>query len=205
MTRAAGASVCSILLAVVIAGVSLCGCDSGEMLYEGTAETTIDYLEYTTSGALVREETVRYTHAARVIVGSPKRVGLVSEENAFSLNITTGPTTGEEGELWLTSSLVLVDEWLGEILLQYWTLSLTGTRLTGTLTDTHIAESAAMNQLWARDEISPGLTMIMPFPVATSAAIEGTLTETEISVTIIGSTTDGRRPFVSNITARRPN
>lgn len=205
MPQTPGTRVRTDLLAVLLIAVCMCGCDSGEALYEGTAETTIDYLEYTASGALVPGETVRFTAGVQVIVGPPRRVGLVSEENAFSLNITTAPTTGEEGELWLTSSIVLVDEWLGEILLQYWTLSLTGTRLTGTLTDTHIAESAAMNQLWARDEISPGLTMIMPFPIATGAAIEGTLTDSKISATITGTTTDGRRPFVSKITARHTN
>ena len=171
--------------------------------YTGTAHTTITYLDYDAQGNKVFVEEKEYNNNLNIFIQPPKSVGTFVENNPFSLTLTTEPTTGEEGELWIASAVVLVDPYLGEILLQYWELQLAGDTVTGTLTDTHIAESAAMNELWAWEEISPTLKMVLPFPIDKGSILRGTINNNEIRLHIEGNTTDQTRPFVSEIVATR--
>ena len=181
------------------------GCDGviESKQYKGTAYTTITYLDYDTNGKKVFIEEKEYQKGVHVFIGPPKNVGSVFESNSFSLTITTEPTTGEDGEIWITSAIVLTDQVLGEILLQYWTLQLEGTTLSGILTDTHIAEASAMNQLWAWEEISPSLKMVLPFYIDVGSLLQGTVDDYEVRIHLEGTTTDRTRPFISEIVATR--
>jgi len=179
------------------------GCEQSgiSISYQGTATVTIDYCEYDAQGALTFVEQKTFSKAVQVLIGPPKAAGLVVEDNPFNINIATAPTTGEEGELWLTSALVLADAILGEVLLQYWTLGSNGVAVSGTLSDTHIAEAAAMNQLWTQDEVARDVVMTVPFFIDTGATLQGTLGGADIKLRITGTSTDRRRPFTAEIVA----
>jgi len=179
------------------------GCDQEGMSrsYKGTAAIAIDYFEYDAQGAPALVEHKTFSKAVQVLIGPPKAAGLIAEENPFNISITAGPTTGEEGELWLTSALVLVDAILGDVLLQYWTLETNNAAVSGVLTDTHIAEAAAMNQLWALDEVARDVIMAVPFFIDKGATLQGTVSEGNVQLRITGTSTDKRRPFTADIAA----
>jgi hypothetical protein len=182
--------------------ISSCNMVVEKKQYKGTAHTTITYLDYDTDGKELLEKK-EYEKVVHVLTGPPKNVGSIKESNPLNLTVTTEPTTGEEGEIWITPALVLVDKDLGEILFQYWTLQQTEDSITGVLTDTHIAEAASMNHLWTWEEISTNVKMVLPFYIATDSALRGTIDDNEVRIHIEGNSTDRTRPFVSEIVAVR--
>lgn len=174
--------------------------------YTGIAKTTIQYYDYDPyAGQDYFIEEKSYEYPIFLYIKSPVKVGSVVEENPINLSIYPDRDSGdeEEGYIDISSAIVLNDEDVGQVLLQYWTLKLENNKVTGTLTDTHTAEAAAANLLWAWDEITSGLTMTWPFPIARNTSMSGTLSDNSISLEIVGQSTNTYRQFQSTITAAK--
>lgn len=140
------------------------------------------------------------------VVGPPRQAGGVRESSPINLFIGPNPpsATGEEGQLELHSAVGFTDPQDGrEFLAQYWTLSLSGTALSGTLTDTHEAEALALNLLNTAREVSPGVVIVWPDVIATGATLNGTVSAERLSLRLEGNVSTGDRPFVADITATR--
>lgn len=178
-----------------------------ERNYKGTANTTIryyDYDPYTAKDIFTGEKHYQYT--VLIFTKSPVRIGSIVENNPLNLSINPDRNSGgEEGHIDICSAYVLDSPRIGKVLLQYWTLDLKEESISGTLTDTHIAEASAMNLLWAREKPSPGFKITWPFPIATSTTLQGTINNNELTLKIEGESTNTYRKFVTKIVAEKYN
>jgi hypothetical protein len=89
---------------------------------------------------------------------------------------------------------------VGKVILQYWDFTLNEDQISGSLTDTHLAEAAAANIIWCRDEVG-GIEMTMPFYMDEGTTIQGTINNSSANLTITGQSTDTYRKFTCNISA----
>ena len=172
--------------------------------FTGTATTKIQYYDYDPySGQDVFVEEKSYQYAVLIYVKSPLNVGSVYESNPVNLAIypDRDATAEEEGHIDISSAIIINDPLIGKVLLQYWNLTLNGNSISGTLTDNHIAEASATNLLWAWDAISANLIMTMPFPIAVSTTMQGTIGSNQIQLNISGQSHNTYRRFTSNIVA----
>ncbi|GMV38600.1 MAG: hypothetical protein AMXMBFR64_03160 [Myxococcales bacterium] len=161
-------------LLFLLAAVCLtCSCDDGgggaAGESRGTATVTLDY-----GGGDVRT----LTKDASVTVREPVRHGSVSETNAIHLSMgTLSSSTASEGDfLMLSAGEFQVDLGPTPAILQFWSLTVDGSSVTGSLTDTHSAEAMAANQLWATDTLggAPLTTGVYPYMMATGTTVSGT-------------------------------
>ncbi|MCF6171401.1 MAG: hypothetical protein L3J66_10530 [Bacteroidales bacterium] len=171
--------------------------------YKGTAIVVIRYYEYnpyTGQDEFIEEK--EYHYKTSVFINPPMVLDGVSETNAFGLQIypDRSGNESEEGHVDFSSCIIVNDILVGKVLLQYWNYSLNGDKISGTLTDNHIAESAASNILWAWDEVA-GIKMIMPFYMANGTSLTGTISAHAVELTISGQSTDTYRKFTCTINA----
>lgn len=147
-------------------------CDGGDGLgageSRGTATVRLDY-----GGGTVRT----FTKEATVSVGDPVAHGSVTETNPFHLFVgSVSGKTAAEGDFLMTSAGVYqVDLGPTPVLLQFWSVTVEGSSVGGSLTDTHTAEAMAANQLWAEDTIGGHryTTGVYPYLMATGTTISG--------------------------------
>jgi len=170
--------------------------------YAGNATTVIhyyDYDPYTGQDYFVEEK--QFSFNVLVFAKKPLQTGNTVESNPFYLQINPNRTssTSAEGDIDIISSMIFAVS-TGYGLLQYWDLAYNGNQISGMLTDNHTAEAAAGNLIWAMDDIA-GLKMLMPFPMANGTQLSGTLTATNISITISGQSKDTYRKFTCQINA----
>ena len=199
MKRGVLSIVCMVIL-VLSLGKAL----AQERIYQGTATTTIAVL-HPLSGAVIEQQT--FTKAIQVIVGLPAR----GESNRINLVIVPTPSEptvfNEEGQFSLYSAV----EFIGRgqsFLAQYWDLNLTGSTLTGVLTNTHVAEALALNLINSVDLnlLFAGLRSVTSLPMERQVTmLNGTLTERQAQLQLEGHTTDLAHAFVSTISAVRVN
>lgn len=167
--------------------------------YSGTADVIIDYYDYDFFGNLVFIEQKSYQYNVELETGPPKNVGSVFEQNALNLQINT-TTMGDEGTFGISSAILNVALQGGSVLLEYWDLNYANNMIDGTLVDTHIAESAAANQLYAWEDLA-GFVSVLLFYMDTGTTINGSLTNDTADIQIDGQTTDGTRVFAIDIQA----
>lgn len=176
-----------------------------KMEYAGQTTVKIRYYEYnvnTGQDDFIEEK--QYTYNSTIFVNPPLELEGVTESNPFGLQIypDRSGNDGEEGHLDISSCIIVNDMFVGKVILQFWNYALNGEQLSGTLTDTHIAESAAANILWAWDDVA-GIKMVMPFYLATGSTLSGTINNNNIALSITGESTDTYRKFTCQITAAR--
>lgn len=207
-----------ILLVVIVTLVSATACDKDddnngngngnnivneEDTFTGTATTTIEYWEYdvnTGNDVFIEEKT--FTYPVYVYTSPPMSLEGVDETNPFNLQIYPDRDNNEdeEGHVDLTSCLIIDDIMVGKVIMQYWDFSLSGATFSGTLTDTHIAESAASNLVWCMDDVA-GIQMVMPYYMATGTSMNGTIDSENFVLDLEGQSTDTYRKFTCHIEA----
>lgn len=170
--------------------------------YTGVATTTIEVSDI--FGDYVG--TTRTQVSTTVTIGRVKQAGGSTESNPFNLFI--GPSPGSrnlEGAIELYSAVPFNLQSTGDFLAQYWTFQLNGNRLSGSLTNTYVTQSLDVNFFNSRREVSEGFWNYWSYDIAAGTRIGGTVTEDEIRLRISGNSTDGSRPFISDIVVRRSN
>ena len=120
----------------------------GAGVYNGTARTTVKYLNPTTLQVMATES---YGRKMLVTVGARKQLGTTVESNPFFLKIaptvrTTPPANGDV----FTASARVVSGSFGTVLLQYWMLRNTATGFDGALVDNHSSDGAAKDRMIAK-------------------------------------------------------
>ena len=156
-------------------------------VYRGTASSVIE--DETFSGQITG--TRQFQTPVRIDIAPPAATGGLVEGNPFRLVITTDPQTRlpQEGQLSLKSS-VLVPVNPSPVLLQFFEMAFNGTTLTGLLTDTHQAESAASaNAVFSNSEIAPNLSLGVPSecPMRLGTVLQGTLDGNQVTVRVEGT------------------
>ncbi|NMO17531.1 hypothetical protein HPC49_25400 [Pyxidicoccus fallax] len=175
---------------------------TGGEQYVGTATTVVGILD--PFGNVLGQ--TNYLKQVLVVVRPPIVAGTLLETNPFSLAVLPNPPidVNSEGALSLQSAIGFFDAGTGrEFLFQYWTLTIIGNAISGTLTDNHVAEAIALNLINTPRELAPGIVISWPNAVANGAILEGTIDANQIVLRIQGNVVSGDRPFVSYITATR--
>jgi len=175
------------------------GSNINTTIYNGKADIIIDYYDYDFFGNLIFIEQKSYQHNVAVETGPPKNVGSIYEQNAINLQIMTS-TMGGEGTFGMSSATLNVALQGGPVLLQYWDLNHANHLIDGTLVDTHIAESAAANQIYAWEDLA-GFVSVLLFFMDTETNIIGSLTSDTADIQIDGQSTDGTRVFSIDVQA----
>ena len=181
------------------------GGSTTEKSYSGTANVTIKYYEYnalTGQDDFVEEK--NYQYDTKIFVKQPLSTGSTTETNPVNIQIYPDRTSssGEEGHLDISSAALFTVNNTNDLLLQYWSISINGNTINGTLADTHTAEAAAANLLWAWDDVA-GIHMTMPFPIAVNTTMQGTITDSNLQITVQGESINTYRKFTATITAIR--
>jgi hypothetical protein len=172
--------------------------------YQGNAQTSIRYYTYNPHTGLDEFlEEKQYSYPVVIYIHPPLEEGGILESNPFNLQVfpDRSQNPDEEGHLDLSSALIF-NTTSGRVLLQYWQIQLVGEVLTGSLTDTHLAEAAAANLIWAWDDIA-GTIMTMPFPISQGCSLQGSLNSTMIQITLQGESENTYRKFHTTISASR--
>jgi Bacterial pre-peptidase C-terminal domain len=168
--------------------------------YNGVATTTIEVSNL--FGNYVG--TTRHQVSTTVTIDRVKQARGVNESNPFNLVIAPSPgARNQEGAVELYSAVPFNIQ--NGFLAQYWTFQLSGNRLSGALTNTYVNQSLDANFFNSRREVSQGFWNYQSYDVAAGTRIGGTVTANEIRLRISGNSTDGSRPFVSDIVVRRSN
>ncbi|MDX2214640.1 MAG: PPC domain-containing protein [Oculatellaceae cyanobacterium bins.114] len=166
--------------------------------YTGTATSTIEVSDI--FGDYVG--TTRTQIGTTVTIGRIKQAGGVNESNPFNLSITASPGSRNiEGAVELYSAVPYNIQ--GGFLAQYWTFQLNGNRLSGSLTNTYAAQSLNANFFNSRREVSQNFWNYWSYDIAAGTRIGGTVTATEIRLRISGNSTDGSRPFITDVVVSR--
>lgn len=132
--------------------------------------------------------TPTFTTQVEGIVAAPRG----QETNPVSMFMQSTPLVNKPGE-WSFGSATMYSG----ATLQYWEYEITANgEFSGTLTNNHAQEAAAMNLLTIPTEIAPNLTMPMPLGFANGSRIRGTVSDSQISFRIEGNTIDQFHPFV---------
>lgn len=189
----------TVLFLLVLVSVPSCNA-SQEIVYKGTAYVTAEY----DSG------TKNYQENVEVIIDSPTVCESFEESNPFGFTISGGGSGSlpAEGEFFLDSCMSYSDPTLFEgcVLLQYWTFTYSDNTIQGELTDNHIAEAAAMNNFYGRNEFISGLMgeeTGWPLPMAQGSRIYGQINDQTANLKIEGLTQDQSAHFVIQIEAKR--
>jgi len=174
---------------------------TGEIVYQGTAATTITYLDDT--GGLI--ETKSYATAMEVILDDPVEANGTPESNPLQLVVGSlhAHEATDEGHysIWSAQSFTDAQDNV-EYILQWWALERQGNAITGTLVDHHTAEAMALNLInaWAD---AYGVPIVWPFVMTNGTTLQGTITDSQVALRFEGSSTGGTRRFVSDLTATR--
>lgn len=189
-----------------LAGCTGAGLPGGNTLgsirgqYVGTATTLVDHPDASGRSAGVRT----YQLSVTVVIDRPASAGGSTESNPFNLLVAPS-SPGAEGALEVWSAFPALDPRDGrEVLFQYWELRLAGNDVAGRLVDNHTAEGAALNLINTATVVAPNVpAMTIPAAMAVGTTLQGTIQANELRLRIQGNTTDGSRPFRSDVTARR--
>jgi hypothetical protein len=178
----------------------------GQLLatYKGTATTVIRYLEYNVyTGQMEFSFENTKQHATTVFVKVPFQINQVeSETNPVNLQISPSHVTKDEGLIDVVSALTLKTPDTGrDALMQYWQLSMDGDRIQGNLTDNHIPQWVAINNIWALNDLAGGLWMVLPERMAVGTTLEGAMTSTQLQLSVTGQSADTSVQFSTSIDA----
>ncbi len=204
--------------------VSLLGCggDSGDTANGGGTLDDATAARYLGSAIVRIDYPGDFDDCERILpafvaVGEPVSSQSVTENNPLHLSV--GTTNAEasnpsvEGDFLTLSALVAqVDLGPTPVMLQYWTLNVSGSDVFGTLTDTHLTERLAFNQMWTQHMIAGDVytTGIYPFILDRNrCTLSGTLSPTQATIHIEGQVssadfwTDVARGFTIDVVAER--
>lgn len=189
----------TVLFLLIIVYLPSCNA-SQEIIYRGTAYVTAEY----DSG------TKDYQENVEVILDSPTVCESFKESNPFGFTVSGGGSSSlpTEGEFFLDSCMSYSDPTLFEgcVLLQYWTFTYNDNTIQGELTDNHIAEAAAINNFYGRNEFISGLMgeeTGWPLSMAQGSSIYGQIDDQTAKLKIEGLTQDQSAHFVIQIDAVR--
>lgn len=200
------------LFAVILCALPICCSAENELsyenrIYDGTATVTITYDASDIYGNTITWKTETYTKNVKVLTAPPLTYQSLSETNPFNLIITTPLNNPGDGEFKIQSAQVFNVR--GPLILQYWTFETQGEAISGILTDTHIAEGAALNGIWAwwpYSSINPDEGgLVSYYSMHDGSTIQGTINDKEAYFTIEGITWDSTRKFKAEIEATRVN
>lgn len=160
-------------------------------VWEGAVTSKVDY--YAPCGAnfdWVYVGSQTYRQNVQVVAGPPVN----GEANTFQLSVITGNQTTEAGFTMVSSGRTNTG-----LVLNYWRLTANDGKVSGQLTDTHIAEGVAQNLLYTNKNLDPCSnrlgSILMPLAMATGTTISGTLGSSSGSLTVKGKTTDTLRGY----------
>ena len=138
--------------------------------------------------------------------GLPAPVG--GDDNPLDLKLLqpTVSASNAPGAIALASAL-LFNATSPSLILEYWSLSLNGGTLSGTLINDHRAEAAAFNLLAITDQLVPCRpelgTIPMVAPLAVGTRLTATLSATTVTLHLEGNVLRGDRAFSADIVATR--
>lgn len=180
--------------------------------YTGTLTTTVRYLSVCT-GQPLGDQTTQIP--SKITIGPPLRpnpndLQAPGQENN-PINLVLGQTnvagSTAPGSISLASAARFRFTPINSLILPYWTLTLNGTALTGTLTEDNREQAAAFNLLAAHQELvacNPNFgTYVNQLDIAEGATLTGTVTPQQVQLRIAGRTFAGFHHFVAEITATR--
>ncbi len=174
--------------------------------YAGKMTITITYLD--PEGNFQRKNSFQHNDV-KVFVGPPRRAGSMVDSNPISLTFGSNTSQSAEGQLSVGSAEAYTDvRDKVSVVLQYWKLELDGNELSGTLTDNHTAEGAALpNHLNAIKEIVPGRpnlgSLVFAHSLAKGTRLEGMIDDDAIRLNIEGNVSEQSKPFAAEVVARR--
>jgi hypothetical protein len=182
--------------------------------FSGSLSTTINYFSFC-ANQFVGSETYRLQNVRvsvrRPLDPTPLSPGLppaAGNENN-PINLVVGQTTVQNnvapGSVFLASAL-RYGATSPPVILESWRLTLRGATLTGVLFEDNREQAAAQNLLAAWKALGCGPNAIVypdQYPIGEGTTLTGTLTRNAVNLQITGNTSDGSRPFVTNITANR--
>jgi len=192
-----------LMLTIFITISNMAYCNN-EKQYNGIATTEIEYYEYNPYTDLYDFiEKKIYVYEIYVFITDPLiSSNFTTETNPFHISIypKRNNSISEEGHIDISSSLLITSSLGGNVLLQYWVIDSNGNNVTGTLTNTHSAEAAAVNMIWAWKDIV-GFKMTMPYSMANNAKLNGEINQDNISLEIEGESVCTSRKFKTVLTA----
>ncbi len=209
------------LLAFILVSLLGCGGDSGDTANGGGTLDDATAARYLGSATVRIDYPGDFNDSVRILpafvqVGQPVSSQSVTENNPLHLSVGTTNTeasnTSVEGDFLTLSALVAqVDLGPTAVMLQYWTLNVSGSGIFGTLTDTHWTERLAFNEMWTQHMIAGDVytTGIYPFILDRNCTLSGTLTPTQATIHIEGQVssadfwTDVARGFTIDVVAER--
>jgi len=166
--------------------------------YRGMGNTTIGTYN-PLSGQLISADSFQTNIAGAI--DSPKSTGGLTEDNPFSLSISSPASAiTQSGEFSIFSALPF--DFRGGYLLQYWKLQYEGNQIFGKLVNTGVAEALAINSFNATQNFGSFSTPF-PYTMGTDTLLQGTITSNEIRVRIQGFDTSKTRFFLSDVVAQR--
>lgn len=117
--------------------------------YLGTSKTTVKYLDPNT---LQVKKTEAYTCNETVVIGAPKKVGVITESNPFSLTVlaTSPKVPAINGDVKAASARIFATVGGGSTVVQYWVLQNTTAGFLGALADNHLSEGLARDRVIAK-------------------------------------------------------
>ena len=142
--------------------------------------------------------TQTYQSNVTITFEAPRQAGM-TETNPFSIVIQSSPLVNNPGEISLYSSMAFENT-----LFQYWTYQWDGSTFSGSLTNNHMAEAIALNEITIPTEIYPGYWMPYTQALANGTQMIGTFDQQgNLSIRITGNVTNESAPFVATIVAQR--
>jgi hypothetical protein len=177
--------------------------------YAGSASITLTVYDYCGPGGQRQAAgTQTYSLPAQLIISAPKQDDRGEESNPFSLELHAGIPASAGAVSLVSSSVATVSgsDLSGNprdprLLLTYWRLDYSGSRLSGELIDTHEREAVVRNLFnGARPVVPcrPELGMLpggYPSTIGTGSTLQGTLDSSGAGLAIDAATTDSLFSF----------
>jgi hypothetical protein len=154
---------------------------------------------------LGQTHTRNYAISVAVEVSPPLRAAVSGQVELNPFHFRVDPAfpgaTAEEGLYTIVSAAVIFQG--SESLLQLWRFAERGTSFSGELVQPPSPLSQVGNQINLPSDQGSAFPVPVSFPLARGTRVTGTMTSDNLHFRLDGNTTDGRHPFVSEVTATR--
>ena len=148
-----------ILFSLLSLGQTAIAQTANEQVYRGTATTNVQLFDVYGQPKGIST----FQASVEVVLTPPLNVGGLQQTNPFrffigTIPVVSGVPPGSSGEVSLFSSFTVEG-----VMFQYWQFAAVTNKIwQGSLTDNHVSESIALNQLTIPKESAPYLEMPMP-------------------------------------------
>ena len=196
----------AVVVGCAVAVASPASAAPSDSIYRGTATVTVgvnDYCDFSRSGP-TRRGVATFTMPMSLTVGGPRTNG-AGESEANPVHLEFGSQDQAREGAFLVSSAQSYATSSGSLGLRYWSLDQDGGEITGTLTDDHRAEGAALNSLWMNAPLIPcqpsmGGSVPQYAAMAAGSRLAGTLGSAGGAMVVAGSSSDGLYDFRIDMT-----